>query len=438
MKTSFLRRPLGLVSISAMALALAACGGGGGGAATSATPAPTPAPAPAPVPLPAPAPDPSPVPAPTPNPAPAPAPTPGPVITSGVVHMSLASEAACGFDAVYVTVTKIRFYSEASAAAGGTGWTDIPVSPARKINIANLNNGALVALGVAALAPGHYAQARLVLDPNSNNDTTNSVVLAGTTTELPLITQTVATEGIAFGSGFDIADTQNLDMVADLDACRSVQPTAGGKYVLRPFVTSLPLVKNGIDGFVPVSTLASHVRVTAQQGGVVVRATAPDPVTGEFHLSRLAPGSYDVVVTADGRAASVIAAVPVATAASTTVIATATAPINLQLSATGHIAATMSLSPASTVQSPFGSAIQQFASGTTVTIGYRVANLATGAVLFEKLPMDPPQLAIYSATGPLVFTAQSNVLPAVANYTVAASAPGYVTVSAIPFAATAD
>lgn len=352
--------------------------------------------------------------------------------------MSLASEAACGFDAVYVTVTKIRFYSAASAANGGTGWTDIPVSPARKINIANLNNGALVALGVAALAPGSYGQARLVLDPNSNNDTTNSVVLAGTSSEVPLRTQTVAAEGIAFGTGFDIADGQRLEMVADLDTCRSVQPTSGGQYVLRPLVNSLPPVNNGIDGFVPASLLASHVRVTAQQNGVVVRATAPDPVTGEFHLSRLVPGSYEVVVTADGRAASVIAAVPVATATSNTVIATAAAPISLLPSATGHISATMSLAPASDVQSPFGSAIQQFASGPQVTIGYRVANLATGAVLFEKLPMDPPQLATYSATGPLVFTTQSNVAPAVASYTVAASAPGYVTVSAIPFAATAD
>ena len=352
--------------------------------------------------------------------------------------MSLASEAACGFDAVYVTVTKIRFNIDASAAVGGTGWTDIVVSPARKINIANLNNGALVALGVAALAPGHYAQARLVLDPNSNNDTTNSVVLAGTTAELPLITQTVAAEGIPFSAGFDIADAQRLEMVANVDTCRSIQPAAGGKYVLRPFVTSLPPVKNGIDGVVLASLLGSHVRVTAQQNGVVVRATAPDPMTGEFHLSRLVPGSYDVVVTADGRAASVISAVPVAAATSNTVIATAAAPINLQPSATGHIAASMSLSPASDVQSPFGSAIQQFASGTSVTIGYRVANLATGAVLFEKLPMDPPQLATYSATGPLVFTAQPNVSPAVATYTVAASAPGYVTISAIPFAATAD
>lgn len=414
MKTSFLRRPLGLLTISAMAMALAACGGGGGGGGGGAG-----------------------------------AGGAGggggggggsttPPITFGTLNMSLAGEAGCGFDAVYVTVTKIRFNTDATATAGGSGWTDIVVQPALKINIANMRNGALQALGVAILAPGHYAQTRLVLYPNTNNDTTNSVVLAGTTTEVPLMTQTVAAEGIAVGSGFDIADKQSLDMVADFDACRSVQPTSNGQYVLRPVVSSLPPVKNGIDGFVPTSLLASHVVVTAQQNGVIVRATMPDPATGEFLLSRLDAGSYDVVVTADGHAASVIGAVPVATTASTTIISTAAAPISLQPSATGHIQAKLRLTPPSDVQSPFGSAIEQFASGTSVTIGYRVANLATGDVLFTKLSMDPPQLAMYSATSPLAFTAQTNILPGIATYTVAASAPGYVTVSAIPFAATPD
>lgn len=422
MKTSFLRRPLGLMSVSAIAIALAACGGGGGGSATSPTPAPTPAPTPTP----------------TPAPAPNPAPTPTPGVPAGILNMSLAAEASCGFDAVYVTVTKVRFNIDAAATAGGSGWTEIEVKPARRINIATLRNGALQALGVAIMAPGHYSQARLVLDPNSNNDTTNSVVLAGTSTEAPLGTQSVAVEGIAFGSGFDIADTQQLEMVANIDACRSVQPTSGGQYVLRPVVTSLPPVKNGIDGFVDTGLLASHVVVTAQQNGMIVRATTPDPVTGEFLLSRLVPGSYDVVVTADGRAAAVIGAVPVATAASTTLLATAGAPINMQPSATGHIPAQLRLTPASDVQSPFGSASQQFASGMAVTIGYRIANLATGEVLFTKLPMDVPQLAMYSAASPLSFTAQPTVVPARSTYTVAASAPGYTTVGALPFVATAD
>jgi hypothetical protein len=350
--------------------------------------------------------------------------------------MALAGEPACGFDAVNVTVTKIRFNASASAAPGDAGWTEIAVQPARRINIAQMSNGAIQGLATAALLPGHYAQTRLVIDANSNKDTTNSVVLAGTTAELPLLTQAAAADGIAIGPGFDIANGQSMTLIADFDACRSVLPNNENEYLLRPVINAVPTAKNGITGFVDTSLLGSHVRVTAQQGGVIVRATDPDPVTGAFSLSRIDPGSYDVVVTADNRAASVIAAVPVASALSTTALNSAATPITMQAAAGGYIAATLQLSPRSLLQSPFGSAIQKFTSGTSVTIGYRVANLATGAVVFTKLPMLAPQLATYSNTGPLAFAVQSDVTPGVSLYTVAASAPGYVTVSALPMAAT--
>ena len=350
----------------------------------------------------------------------------------------MAGESACGFDAVNVTVTKIRFHMSATAAPGDAGWTEIPVQPARRINIAQLSNGAIQGLASAALLPGHYAQTRLVLDANSNNDTTNSVVLTGTNAEVPLLTQEAAPDGIAVGPGFDIVNGQSMTLVADFDACRSVVPTYGNQYLLRPVIKAIPTVKNGITGYVDTNLLGSHVRVTAQQNGVIVRATDPDPATGAFTLSRIEPGSYDVVVTADGRVASVIAAVPVASALSTTALNTAATPLVLQAAANGTISATLELSPRSLVQSPFGSAIQQFASGTLATIGYRVANLATGAVSFRNLPMLAPQLATYSKTGPLVFAVQPDIAPGVAAYTIAASAPGYVTVSAVPMAAKAD
>jgi hypothetical protein len=351
--------------------------------------------------------------------------------------MAMAGEPACGFDAVNVTVTKIRFNASASAAPGDAGWTEIAVQPARRINIAQMNNGAILGLGTAALLPGHYAQTRLVIDANSNNDTTNSVVLAGTTAELPLLTQTAATDGIAIGPGFDIANGQSMTLIADFDACRSVVPANGNEYRLRPVIKALPTAKNGITGFVDTSLLGSHVRVTAQQNGVIVRATDPDPVTGAFALSRIDPGSYDVVVTADGRATAVIAAVPVASVVGTTALNTAETAIALPGAPTGFIHATLKLNPYSTVEPAFGSASQKFATGPTVVIGYRVADLVTGSINFRKLPTVAPQLAVYSATSPLAFTAQPDIAPGVASYTVAGNAPGYttgatVTLSTIP------
>ena len=349
----------------------------------------------------------------------------------------MAAEPACGFDAVNVTVSKMRFHMNATAAAGDPGWTEIALQPARRINIAQMNNGAIQSLATAALLPGHYAQTRLVIDANSNNDTTNSVVLAGTSAEVPLLTQAVAQDGIAIGPGFDIANGQSMTLIADFDACRSVVPNNGNQYLLRPVIKALPTTKNGITGFVATSLLGNHVRLTAQQNGVVVRATAPDPVSGEFILSRLDPGSYDIVVTADQRAASVIASVPVASAVSTTALNTAATPLTLQVGASGRIVATTSLSPVSAVEPAFASASQKFASGPTVVVTYRVADLKTGAVEFKGTPMAAPQLAVYSASSPLAFTAQPDVAPGITRYTVAATAPGYTTrmtgtLSAIP------
>jgi hypothetical protein len=461
MKTSFCSH--GRLTLSAIALAsLAACGGGGGAGAPVATPAPvvtpTPVPAPTPTPTPTPAPPdpaapPPPVadlpfvptwsfpplsnpPPPAPAPSPSPAPTPMPTILFGTVAMAIAAEPACGFDAVNVTVTKLRFHTSAAAVAADAGWTEIVLQPARRINLARLDNGAIQSLASAALLPGHYAQTRLVLDANSNNDTTNSVVLAGSTAEVPLLTQAVAQDGIAVGPGFDIANGQNMTLIADVDACRSVVPNNGEQYLLRPVIKALPTVKNGINGFVATSLLGSHVRVTAQQNGGVVRATTPDPVTGEFILSRLDPGSYDIVITADERAASVIAAVPVASAVSVTPLNTAATPLILQAGASGRVLATLNLSPASAVEPAYGSASQKFASGPTVVIGYRVADLKLGAVDF-RTPMVAPQLAVYSASSRLAFTAQPDVAPGIARYTVAATAPGYITrvtgtLSAVP------
>ncbi len=352
--------------------------------------------------------------------------------------MALAGEAACGFDAVNVTVTKLRFHTSATAAAGDPGWTEIALQPARRINIAQLNNGALQNLSSAALLPGHYAQTRLVLDPNSDNDTTNSVVLTGSATEIPLRTQIVAPEGIAIGPGFDIANGQTMTLIADFDACRSVVPNNGAQYLLRPVVKALPTVKNGIKGFIATVLLGNHVRVSAQQNGVIVRATAPDPVSGEFNLSRLDPGNYDIVVTADGRAAAVIASVPVATAVGTTAINTEATPIDMTAAATGHVFAVLALKPASAVEPAYGAASQSFGAGPKVVIGYRMADLATGFVTFLKLPMLAPQLAVYSATSPLAFTVQPDVAPALASYKVAASAPGYTILVESTLAAVAD
>lgn len=351
---------------------------------------------------------------------------------SGTLGVAITDAPACGFDAVNVTVNKVRVHQSATAGDTDAGWTDITLSPARKINLLNLTNGALENLGQTPLTPGRYTQLRLVLDANAGSAMANSVVPSGTVNEISLDTPSAVQSGIKLVNQFDVAAGQRVDLVLDFDACKSVVKKGNGGFALKPVVKVVPTVLNGINGFVPPALLTQHVMVTAQQNGTIVAATAPNATTGEFYLARLVPGNYDVVITADNSATAVIAAVPVATATSTTTLSSASAPINLVAAATapGIIGGTIALAPVSVTEVATVSAKQSFAAGPTVTVKYQGVDIATGAYALT-LPTVAPQLAPYSATLPLVFTAQANTLPGTGKYKVEAAANGYA-VQSVP------
>ncbi len=344
----------------------------------------------------------------------------------GTLGVSLTDAPACGYDAVNVTVNKVRVHQSSTAGDNDGGWADITLSPARKINLLNLTNGALDSLGQTTLAAGHYTQLRLVLDKNTGNSVANSIVLSGTTAEIALDTPSGTQSGIKLVNEFDVATGQRVDLVLDFDACKSVVTKGNGGYALKPVIQVIPTVLNGIDGFVSLANLTDHVVVSAQQNGTVIRSTVPSS-TGEFFLSRLPVGNYDVVLTADNRATAVIAAVPVPTTSSTTVLSTIGAPINM-LAATAppaSISGTVLLNPVSTTEYGDVAARQTFASGPTVTIRERTADALNGAYTLAMLPTVAPQLGTYSATLPIALTTQTNTVPGTGKYAVRASATGY-------------
>lgn len=348
-----------------------------------------------------------------------------PVSTLGTLAVSMTDAPACGFDAVNVTVTRLRVHRSDTASESDGGWTDITLSPAKKINLLNLTNGVLEALGQTALEAGRYTQMRLVLDGNASG-TANTVVPTVGKVEQPLVTPSAAQSGIKLVGSFDVTAGQKTEVVLDFDACKSVVTRGRSGYALKPVVKILPAAMNGISGFVSTALLGRGVQVSAQQNGQIVSATTPDPNTGEFVLARLAPGSYDVVITADDSAASVVAAVPVASSTSTTVLSTAAAPILLAPGSTGSIGGTVTMTPLST-EAAYVSAKQSFAAGPTVTIKYQGADLASGAYTIARLPVTAPQFATYTSTLPLAFSA-SSAAPA-GKYRVEAAAAGYVTKS---------
>jgi len=117
---------------------------------------------------------------------------------SGSLAVSLTDSPACGFDAVNVTVSKVRVHQSVTASEDAGDWSEIILSPPRKINLLDLANGVLESLGDTTLPTGHYRQLRLVLVANnglgSNN---NSVILSGTPgVEIALDTPSTVQSGI--------------------------------------------------------------------------------------------------------------------------------------------------------------------------------------------------------------------------------------------------
>lgn len=343
----------------------------------------------------------------------------------GTLGISLTDAPACGFDAVNVTVIKVRTHQSSSASDTDAGWTDITLIPARKINLLSLTNGVLDRLGETPLAAGHYTQLRLVLDPNTAVGLTNSVVPSGGF-ETALVTPSAVQSGIKLVNEFDVASGQRVDLVLDFDACKSIVKRGNGTYALKPVVKVIPFVLNGIDGYVDAALLGGTVMVTAQQNGVVVRSTAPNAQTGEFFLSRLAPGNYDVVLTANGRATAVIAAVPVASTTSVVILSNTAMPIALPVSATHIVSGKATLSPTSSTEVAYVAAKQTFGTAPIVTVKFVAADDSASGAYTLTLPTGAPQLGQYSATLPIALVAQAGVA---GKYTVEASASGYPTQS---------
>ena len=347
---------------------------------------------------------------------------------SGTLGVSLTDSPSCGFDAVNVTVVKVRVHQSSSAPDADAGWTDITLNPARKINLLNLTNGVLDNLGETALPAGHYTQLRLVLDPNTGTGFANSVVPTGGV-ETALVTPSAAQSGIKLISQFEVVAGHRVDLLLDFDACKSIVTRGNGTYALKPVITVIPFVLNGINGFVDMALISSSVMVTAQQNGVIIQSSAPNTTTGEFFLARLAPGNYDVVLTANGRSTAVITTVTVASSTSVATLSTTGAPITLPVSATGSISGTATLNPASSTEVAYVTAKQTFGAAPTVSVKFVAADdLAVVPGTYSlTLPKGDPRLGAFgTGTLPIVLAAQ----PLVAGiYTAEASATGYTTQS---------
>jgi hypothetical protein len=325
------------------------------------------------------------------------------------------------------------------------------------LNDPTQHNFALEQLGVTPLQAGHYTQLRLVLDRNNGNQpSANWIVLEGqdptnVNNRIPLDTPSAIQSGVKLIHEFTVASGQQVDLLLDFDACKSIVQTGNGNYKLKPVIKVIPFVLNGIDGFLttglfPQQTNVNHIVVSAQVNGEIVRSTMPNAVTGEFFLGRLDPGNYDVVITGINSptnnccATVVIAGVPVASTTSITQISTSQQPFQLQASGFHTIGDTIGLinpPPPPAVDDRDDAAVvatarQSLTNGPVVAVRAQVATLhdvTPPAVNYTYGLVVPTAAPFFAAYGALPIVPSAGTQAAAAGvYTVRASAQTPTTV----------
>ena len=353
-----------------------------------------------------------------------------PAAAMGTLGLSLTDAPTCGFDHVNVAIQKIRVHQSATAADTDAGWAELNFSTPRRVDLLTLTNGVLASLGQIPLQAGHYTQMRLVLAANGGSDPLlNSIVPTGGT-EVALDTPSAIQSGVKLNVDITIAANQLADFVLDFDACKSVV-TAGnsGKYLLKPVVAVTPNFVSGVSGYVDSAAANGATTVSVQQGGVVIKATAPDS-TGKFLLQPVAPGSYTLVITAPGRTTDVVTGLTVA-ASTVTLLNGATSPLGLGVSMSGTAAGTVTTS-----LTPIDASVratQTLLGGEKIEVATRGVDATTGAYSMT-LPTGAPMVAAYVAPlAALNFGADAS---AAAKYGLEASS-GLATKTAGPLTLTA-
>ena len=235
--------------------------------------------------------------------------------STGKVSLSLTDAPNPDYEAVYVTISEIQVH-RADAEEGS--WQTI-LSPNATYNLLDLINGETAELGVATLPTGTYTQMRLILG-DTPDDTEN--ILEGShpyanylvTNEDEAIELKVPSgfqTGIKLVHTFDVEAGRTIGLILDFDAGRSVVKAGNsGNWLLKPTIKIIDTLNlallTGIvtTGGIPVP--GAHVSAQTYDAGtdeaaiVVSTLTSSEPGSEGAYLMYLEPGTYNIVVAADG------------------------------------------------------------------------------------------------------------------------------------------
>jgi len=363
--------------------------------------------------------------------------------STGTLRLSITDAPACGYDNVWVTIEKVRVHQSSNAGDNDGGWSEVALPAPQRIDLLTLTNGTLLPLGQTELPAGTYTQMRLVLGstppPGSPAGTLANSIKPTGGAETALTTPSAQQSGLKMNVNIDVPAGQVADFAIDFDACKSfVKAGNSGKYLLKPVLSVIPIMSAAgqrIVGFVESSLAVTSTTVSAQVGGVPVRATPPDAM-GRFTLYPVPPGNYDLVITAAGRVNAVMTGVPVSDSV-TTVIGSDAARIDTPSSANSYAASgTFSVTVGGVTSSAnTGGAVlatQSLTNGPIIEVGSANADATTG-VYSLTLPAGAPvklPYAVGATTFP--FAADPTDIASPGKYKLAASATVGATVVAKP------
>lgn len=154
-------------------------------------------------------------------------------------------------------------------------------------NLLNFSNGVSTLIANSTLNDAHVSQIRLILGSN------NTIVVSGIS--YPLSTPSAEQSGLKLLVNQTLqADIQN-EILIDFDANASIVQTGNGTYKLKPVLrTVVTAVSGNIKGSItPIGALAM---VSATSATNVVYSSSVNSA-GQFQISGLPPGAYNVTVT---------------------------------------------------------------------------------------------------------------------------------------------
>jgi len=198
------------------------------------------------------------------------------------------TDAPGNYEAVWIDIEEVRIHvnEEDGIDEDDEGWITISDEPMR-VNLLELTNGELEALGETELEEGMYSQIRLILGDD------NEIVKNGVTHSLD--TPSAQQSGLKLNVNAEIEGGQVYTLLLDFDASRSVVEAGNsGKFLLKPVIRTVAFAKTGaIEGDIqPAESLPWVYAIAGIDTVAGTRANAE----GEFRLIGLLSGSYQVAI----------------------------------------------------------------------------------------------------------------------------------------------